>query len=168
MATHRISILGMQSQPYTGGSVYWQPAALVMTNDRWNPLVLTFADTSTRIGIYGVFNVPKNYVGSPKIIPVWTSSATSGNVVWDLDYRSVGGDNAESFDQTGQQQQLTATDAAPGAAWRRLETALNMTAGDLAVDDTVEYFFGRDGADASDTMAAAAVLVDLLFEYTDA
>jgi hypothetical protein len=138
------------------------------TNDVWSHLVLIYNDTATKLNCFGRFTVPKNYVGTAKIIVVWTATATTGNVVWDFDYRAVGGNDAESLDQTGFQESVTVTDAAPGAAHRRLEASATLTAANLAVDDEVEFQISRDGADASDTMAAAAMLFEVLFEYADA
>jgi len=60
-----------------------------------------FNDTATRDLLYGLFNVPKNYVGTASVIIVWTTTAITGNVVWDFDYRTVAGDDANSLDQAG-------------------------------------------------------------------
>lgn len=168
MATHRIPIIGWNTLPDNSGNVFFEPYPVKATNDRWDHGHFIFNDTSTRLELYGLFHVPKNYVGTAKIIIVWTTTAITGNVVWDFDYRAVGGDDAESLDQTGQQEALTVTDAAPGATDRRMEVSIALTSANLAADDTVEFLLARDGADAADTMAAAAQLVGLLFEYADA
>lgn len=167
MATWRVPILGFSTVPDSTGSVYLEPYTVKATNDVWKRLVYIFSDTSTRIGIYGGFAVPKNYVGTAKLVVVWTSTATSGNVVWDCDYRAVSGNDSESLDQTGNQESVSVTDAAPGAAHRRLEALLTLTGSNLAVDDEVEFALFRDGTDGSDTMSASAMLFELLFEYTD-
>lgn len=167
MATHRISILGPGTIPDTSGNVFFEPFDVKATNDVWDRLVCVFNDTATRIGLHGDFAVPKNYVGAPKIIVVWTSTAITGNAVWDFDYRAVGGNDTESLDQAGTQESVTVTDAAPGAALRRLEAEMALTAANLAVDDEVEFTFFRDGTDVAETMAAAGLLFRLLFEYTD-
>ena len=168
MATHRIPVLGFASVPDASGNVFLEPFDIKATNDAWDALVWIFNDTATRLGLHGRFVVPKNYVGSPKIIVVWSSTATSGNCVWDFDYRAVGGDDAESLDQAGTQESVSATDAAPGASLRRLEAPLSLTAANIAVDDEVEFTLFRDGADGADTMAAAAIVFSVLFEYVDA
>ena len=107
-----------------------------------------------------------NYVGNAKVIYVWTTTAITGNVVWDFDYRAVGGDNAESLDQATVQEAVTVTDAAPGATDRRMEVSINLTSANIAAGDTLEWLAARDGA-ASDTIAAAVGLVSLELEYTD-
>ena len=166
MATHRIPILTWAAVP-NAADVFFEPYNIKATNDIWDRMVLIFNDTSTRDGLAGGFTVPKNYVGSPKIVVVWTSTATSGNVVWDCDYRAVGGDDSESLDQTGTQESVTVTDAAPTAIHNRLAALMTLTASNLAVDDEVEFELFRDGT-AADTMAATAIVFAVLFEYADA
>ena len=166
MATHRIPILGWGTVPDTSGNVFFEPYNIKATNDVWDRLVLIFNDTATRLGCAGGFTVPKNYVGSPRIIVVWTSTAITGDAVFDFDYRAVGGNDVESLDQVGTQESVTVTDAAPGAAHRRLEAAMALTAVNLAVDDEVEFEVFRDGT-AADTIAAAVIVFAVLFEYQD-
>lgn len=168
MATHRISILGHNTVPDNSGSVFFEPYTVKATNDVWGLLAAIFNDTATRIGLRGAFNVPKNYVGSAAIIVVWTSTAITGDVEWDFDYRAVGGDDAESLDQASAQESVNQNDTAPSATDERMEASLALTASNLAVDDTVEFELFRDGTDAGDTMAAAAVVFDVLFQYADA
>ena len=168
MATHRIPIIGWSAVPDGSGNVFIEPYDVKATSDVWDSLVLIFNDTATRLGFRGRFVVPKNYVGTAKIIVVWTSTATSGDVEWDFDYRAVGGDDSESLDQAGTQESVNLNDTAPGAAHRRLECLLALTSANLAVNDEVEYELFRDGTDAGDTMAAAAIVFSVLFEYADA
>jgi hypothetical protein len=89
-------------------------------------------------------------------------------VEWDFDYRAVGGNDTESMDQSGTQESVNNNDTAPGAAHRRLECELTLTAGNFAADDEVLFTLFRDGTDAGDTMAAAAIVFQVLFEYADA
>lgn len=168
MATRRIPILGFPTVPDGSGNVFVEPYSTKATNDVWDKLVWIFNDTSTRMGLRGSFDVPKDYVGSPAIIVVWTATATSGDVEWDFDYRAVGGDDAESLDQSGTQESVNANDTAPSAAHERMEISLSLTAGNLAADDHLEFELFRDGTDAGDTMAAAAIVHSVLFEYADA
>lgn len=168
MATIRIPILGPGTIPDTSGNVFMEPFSVKATNDVWGRMVFVFNDTSTRDGLRGGFSVPKNYVSTAKIIVVWTSTVTTNNVVWDFDYRAVGGNDTESLDQSGTQESVTVTDAAPSAALERLEASMSLTDANLAVDDEVTFELFRDGANASDNMAGAALLFSLHFEYADA
>jgi hypothetical protein len=168
MATHRLPILGWQTRPGNTGNVFLESYTIKATNDVWGHNVFVFNDTATRDQLRGVFHVPKNYVGTANLVIVWTTTATSGDVEWDFDYRAVGGDNAESLDQTGNQQSVNSNDTAPGAANRRMEITIALTDGNFAADDTVEFTLFRDGTDAGDTIAAAVMLFGLFFEYNDA
>ena len=94
MATHRIPILNWATVPDDSGDVFIEPYSIKGSNDLWKRLVAIFNDTATRIGLHGGFTVPENYVGSPKIVIVWTSTATSGDVEYDYDYRAVGGNDS--------------------------------------------------------------------------
>ena len=168
MATHRINVLGWPTIPDTSGNVFFEQYDVKATNDVWDRLVLIFNDTATRLGLHGGFTVPKNYVGTAKIIIVWTSTAISGDVEFDFDYRAVGGDDTESLDQAGTQETVNLNDTAPSAAHERMEVALALTSANLAADDEVEFTLFRDGTDAGDTLAAAAIVFAVLFEYADA
>ena len=168
MATHRVPILGHGTTPDTSGDVFQEPYSIKAINGLWQRLVTIFNDTAARIGLRGGFAVPKNYVGTPKIIIVWTATATSGDVEWDFDYRAVGGDDSESLDQATAQESVNQNDTAPSAIHERMEVSLSLTAGNFAVDDEVEFELFRDGTDAGDTMAAAAIVFGVYFEYTDA
>ena len=84
MATHRIPILNTSTIPDDSGDVFFEPYDVKATNDVWKYLVLIFNVGSARDGVRGKFDVPQNYVGSPNIIVVWTSTATSGDVEWDF------------------------------------------------------------------------------------
>ena len=168
MATHQLSILGVNTLPDTSGSVFLEPYTIKATNDLWAMLVAIFNDTATDLFLSGQFVVPQNYVGSAAVIPVWTSTATTGNVVWGFEYRTIAGDDSASMDQATSEQDSTVTDAAPTAAHRRLTPTISPTATNFAAGETVEFRLSRDGTSASDTMAAAAILFDLLFQYADA
>jgi putative transposon-encoded protein len=168
MAIKRLPILGWPTKPDGSGDVFFEPFSIQATNDVWDRLVAVFNDTATRIGLHGGFAVPKDYVGSANLVLVWTSTAVAGNVAWDCDYRAVGGDDAESLDQAGTQESVTGTAAAPTAALNRLETSIAFTAANFSPDDEVEFTLFRDGTDAADTMAAAAILFGAFFEYADA
>lgn len=167
MATYRIPILGPQTLPDATGDVFQEPYNVKATNDFWRHLHFIFNDTATKISLYALFGVPKNYVSSAAWVIVWTSTATSGNVVWETAYRTVAGDDAASLDQATAEETQTVTDAAPTATDRRLETTITPTASNFAADETVELRFSRDGSSGSDTMAAAAQLVGLYFQYAD-
>ena len=173
MATHRIPILGWSARPDDTGECFFEPYDLLATNDVWDRLVGRFgannaAQPTVRHGIHGGFTVPKNYVASATLVIVWTATLTSGDVVWDFEYRAVGGNDAESLDQSGTQEATSVTDTAPSATHERMEATIDLTDDNFVADDEVEYFLARDGTDAADTMAGSALLFQALFEYADA
>lgn len=167
MSTYQLSILGPNTNPDTSGNVFFEPYPLKATNDIWKMLVAIFNDTATKLSLYGQFTVPQNYVGGGTFVFIWTAQLTTGNVVWTVDYRTVGGDDTTSLDQATAEETLSVTDAAPTATDRRLTPSVAATAANFAAGETVEFFVSRDGASGSDTMAGAATLVDVLFQYTD-
>lgn len=165
-------VLGWATRPDDTGDCFPEPYDVLATNDVWDRLVFRFgasnaAQPTVRAGVHGGFTVPKNYVGSAVLIIVWTATLTSGNVVFDFEYRTVGGNDTTSLDQSGTEESVTVTDAAPGAAHRRLEATVNLTSANLAADEEVEFFLARDGADAADTMAGSAILFNALLQYAD-
>lgn len=174
MATFRKSVLGASVAPNGSNKVTLEPYSRLATNDFWKHLIIRIdedgtnsAQLTTRAGFYFTFTVPQNYVGSPKIFIVWTATVTTGDAVFDVDYRAVGGDDAESLDQATAQESLTVTDAAPSAAHERNTPSVSLTAANLAAGDTVEMFVGCDGTDGADTLAAARIIHDVIFEYAD-
>ena len=170
MATHRIPLFGFNTLPDTSGNIFFEPFPIKATNDRWDHGNFVFNDTSTEIAVFGTFNIPKNYTTTtaPRIVVVWTATPSTGTIVWDFNYRAVGGDNSESLDQAGTQEALSVSDSAPTAGFNRMEAYLTLTAANLVADDTVEFDLTRDGSNASDTLAVAGLLFNLLFEYVDA
>lgn len=168
MATQQISMLA-NVNPDATGRCWMEPYDVVATNDVWKGLVFRFKDpgATEAHGLYGWLSVPQNYVGTAVVIPVWTSTATTGNCYWRITYRAISGDNTESMDQTSNQEQVRQVDVAPGAANRRLTPSITLTSANFAAGDTVEFLFERQSNSSDDTMAADAVLFDLLFQYAD-
>lgn len=168
MATHRIPILGAHTLPDTSGNVFFEPYPVKATNDFWDYAVVVFNDTSTELVLHGKFDVPQNYVGSAEIKVHWTSTPLTGAAVWDFNYRAIGGDDSESLDQATSQESVTVTDGPPTAANNRLTATMTLTAGNIAAGDTLQFQFVRDGSSASDTLAAAATVHEIVFQYDDA
>jgi len=168
MATHRIGILGWNTAPDAGGQVFFEAYNVKATNDIFRHLALIFNNSGATNGIYGAFVVPANYVGSPVFKLYWTSTAITGNIKMDLDYRAIGGNDTESLDQATFQENLTVTDTAPSAVNERMEATMAATAGNFAADDIVEFFLTRESGNAADTMAAAVQIHGFTFEYSDA
>lgn len=168
-------MLGSNILPDNTGECWFEPFSVLSINDRWPNGIFRFGSSNAaaptvRHGFYGSFLIPSNYVSTPVILPLWTASLTSGDVVWDLDYRIVGGNDTTSLDQSGEDEAVTVTDTAPGAAFRLLQPSFTLTAGNFSssADKILQFFLGRDGAAGGDTMAGSAILHDLIFRYNDA
>tara|TARA_R100001244_G_scaffold40818_3_gene36723 strand:- start:1265 stop:1762 length:498 start_codon:yes stop_codon:yes gene_type:complete len=165
MATFRMSILGFSTKPDSSGDVFPEPQSVKGTNDFFDQLVYIFNDSGTKIGLYGSFEVPENYVGGAKFVPAWDTTATSGDVEWDIDYRAVAA--GESVDQATAQEALNQNDTAGGSAHLLQVAELSATAGNFSPGDLVQYIIYRDGVDAGDTIAASVRLLKLNFEWTN-
>jgi hypothetical protein len=167
MATHETSIL-RHVNPDTTGQVWREPYSLKATNDVWKQLVwILNDDDATRAGLYGLFKVPNNFVGSASICIYWTAQVTTGNAVFDFEYRAVGGNDAESMDQSGTQESVTVTDAAPSAVNRELLAEISLTSGNFAAGDLVSFFLAIDGADGACTISDYCTLFEATFKYAD-
>lgn len=168
MAVHELLILGSATLPDTSGSVYPEPAAVNgEANDRYPAVVFVFADTSTRIKLGVAFRIPPNYVGTAKIGFVWFTTATSGKVVWEVDYTSIAA--TESSDPSADQESTSSTGVTvPGTARLLVVTEVSLTSSNLAAGDWVQMVLVRDGADTTnDTAAASAYLRGAYFSYSD-
>jgi hypothetical protein len=168
MATHRISIL-QAVQPDNTSRCWLEPYDVFATNDVWKHAIIRMANPAAGQtgGFYGLFEVPQNYVGSASVKINWTTSAITGNACFRFTYRSVAGDNTTSLDQTSQTEQVSVTDAAPGAAHRKMDAAFTVTAGNFAAGSLIEYLLERFDNSAADTIAADVVLHQASFEYAD-
>jgi hypothetical protein len=172
MATHRIPIIGSTAVPDDTGECYFERSDVLTTNGRWPMVVVRFGSAPTTNpavihGFYGSFIVPKNYVGSAVLVWKWSTALTAANnAIWEFEYRAVA--DTQSIDQTSQDEQITNTDADSATANIMLEDTGALTSGNFAVDDLVQYYFSRDALDANDTVAGAAYLPSLEFEYADA
>lgn len=169
MATHRLFVPAIAFLPDTSGNVYPKPSSIDDANDAAPHEILAFKDSGTRILAYTTFAVPKNYVGTPKLIVSWRTTATTGNVVVEVDTKAVA--DGESMDPASlNDDNGTSTVAVPGTAGLRKDTSFTLT-GTYAADDIVQLAVARDGAQNSgndDTLAAEWFLEGVFFEYADA
>ncbi len=166
MATFHLPIINAHTIPDTNGDTYFEPSNVAAGVDRYNHIVLAFTSQSARRGVYGKFAVPQNYVGSADLIVRWFTTATSGDVVFDVDYTAI--TISETYDPAGDQETATVTDTADATA-RDLNTAsIALTDGNFAAGDEVQFYLVRDAADAADTLAATAWVTGVYFQYADA
>lgn len=155
------------------GDAFFEPYSILATNDSFRHAVLRLgannaAAPTVKSGFYASIRIPEDYntSGTVTIEVEWTSTLTSGDAVFDFDYRSIGGNDTESLDQSGYTESLTVTDTAPSAANEKMTATMTVTASNLAAGDILEFFSGRDGADAADTLAGSAIVHSVILKYT--
>lgn len=168
MATHQISILNGSVLPDATGRVWAEPVDVTFgINDAWKYMIwaLQVPSSIQAHGLYGVFTLPNNYAAGANLVVVWSATAT-GNVRMRFSYRAVGGDSAESLDQTGSQESVNGTDSA--STRLRCMRSFPLTVANFLAGDTVQWFFERyDDGSNLDVNASLIYLHDLLFQYTD-
>jgi len=165
MGIHRLPILGVNTKP--NDPVFPEPYSVKATNDNWKHYGFIFPDTGSRDGISGMFTVPKGYVQGANLVIAWTSIITAGVLGWEFDYRAVGGDDAESYDQSTPQETILLTDDAPTSVNNRLVVVGALTDGNFSPDDDVEFELFRNGAGSLDTLVGDGILKRLFFQYSD-
>ena len=167
MATREILLRdALSPDPTNASAPFWQPASILDANDLHDGLqVLVFPDGSTKIGAMVEFELPTNYVGTPTFVIRWKSAATTGDVVWDVDYNTIG--VGETGDPSAYTESLTVTDTVAGTARLDSEVSVAATAGNFAVGDRVLITLSRDLVDSNDTMADEAELIGFKLTFTD-
>ena len=166
MATHRIPLL--VNVKTDTSDVFAEPQSVKGTNDFFDHLVWVFNDTSTKdtLQFISPVPVPENYSSGAKFVVSWDTTATTGDVEWDIDYRAIAA--GESFDQATAQESLNQNDTAGGSAHLRQDAELSATDGNFASGDLIQGLLSRDGTDAGDTISAAVRVFSFWFEYSDA
>lgn len=114
--------------------------------------------------------MPGNYVGTPvaKLIYKMTS-ATTGNVVWDVRIGATTPGDAVDEDAQDYGSANTTTSAVPGTAGHTKSETVTLSAADgLAASDLYSIRVARAAANASDTATGNAELLEVVLEYSDA
>ena len=156
--------MGHGTVPDTSGEVFFEPYTIKDTAAVIDPLVLIFNNSGTKDGLRGSFRVPENYVGTAKLLVVWTANATSGTFI--IDWSVLTRSGAEDMGAAATRTTETVTDTKTGTAFVREEASLTLTDADYAAGDEVLFEIFRDTI--NDTMAAAAIVFGIYFEYEDA
>jgi hypothetical protein len=124
---------------------------------------LDFTEGSTQYA-FQRFRLPQDWTGTVTIYLYWSSTATSGNAVWQLQTTCVA-DTEIVVDSTWNTVQ-TVTDATQGTT-NRLNTATiaSVTTTGCAAGELFKFRLYRDPAHASDTIAATARLISVQWVY---
>lgn len=130
------------------------PACKTGTNTQMG--VLDFADSSN-LSAQLHYALPTTWTGAIDARIKWLTSATSGNVVWQLSTICVA--DAET-DDPAFNTASTVTDAAKGTTLQTNDAAITgVTATGCAAGELMHLKIQRDAAHASDTLAATARLI---------
>lgn len=170
MATHEIPILGAFTAPDTSGDVFFEPAevAMALGTAVFDSLqVLTMvAPTGSDIGVYGKFNIPQNYVGTPVLV-IRGAIGEAANTLG-FGFQQLSRDANESIDTV-----LEAEDLTNNASWTppAIEDIFELTititpAAAYVAGDEVFFFFFRD--DSVDDQTGEFYLTGLFLRYNDA
>lgn len=168
MATIRIPILGnsLSLTDNPNWAAYSSYNATVV-----HDFAAWFFNATATGSLRGQFQVPKNFVaGSTKLIILWTSVTTAGNVVWQAEHRAMLPATSLVDDNTSPAARTDSitTASKPGAADRLETDTITLTDTDWTVDDLVTLTLQRLGADASDTKSDFAAVAGITLEYADA
>lgn len=167
MATHDLDITGLFSpDPANTAGPFAEWSTVLDSNDRYPHMVWAFPDSGTKLSMSARFKIPQNYIGTPKLIVQYRTTATSGNLVLDYEYTAIA--TGESGDPSADQETGTATDAVPGTARLFDTVTFTLTGSNFAVADNVLLKVSRDGADGADTLAATCYVEAVIFQYADA
>jgi hypothetical protein len=134
-------------------------------------LCYVMADGGSDEGMYGSFKIPKNYVGSPKIVVTGVLDGSPGaSDTLGFGFRKRAIANNESADGTFDAEETVSSTIGSGGSNHAdedlIELSITLTAGDYAVDDQVHFYLYIDASGT--TYAGNFLLTDLELEYTDA
>jgi hypothetical protein len=173
MATHRKSILNQSTRLDSG--VFPDSVANQITEattpSLGDVLCYVLADGGADEGLYGRFAIPKNYVGTPKIVLKGVLDGAPGaadTLGFGVRKRAVA--NNEAADGTFDAEQVVSaiigSDGTNHADEDLIELSITLTGGDYAVDDEVFFYVYLDASGTS--YAGNVLLTGVEFEYADA
>ena len=171
MTQFRLPILNWSTRPDDSGDSYFEPYDILATNDIVRRMILRMgrnnaAEPSVKSGVYGSFVVPRNYLQTPDpvVIVDWTSTVSSGNVVFQFEFAIAAGDDA-GLDPAGWSSVYRVTQNVGGANWRKTAGIAISPGNWFSVDTLVNFYFTRLGTDAADNKPGSALVFDLAFQY---
>lgn len=123
--------------------------------------VAQFTDVGSTQAVQDHIQLPSDWVGSIDVNAVWRSTATTGNIVWQIRTSCVAdGEVAPTTWNTPS----TVTDAAKGTTLQfNTASITGITTTGCSAGEELFFEFFRDNAHASDTLASAGELISLMF-----
>jgi len=145
------------STPTTNPAV---AACVTGTNTQYG--VAQFADGANSLSVQDHFTLPGDFTGNIDVDGYWRTSATTGNVVWQVSTICVA--DAETGDPAFNTAS-TVTETAKGTTLQFNSFSMtSITITGCAANEEMFFKFFRDPANASDTLAATADLIALRFK----
>jgi hypothetical protein len=151
VGTFRLPILGPNTLP--GATVFPDRVGNQITAATapsvGSQLCFVMNDAGADEGLYGDFLVPKNYVGSPKIVAKGILDGAPGaSDTVGSGFRKRAVANNESADGTFDAEQTVSSTVGSGGSGHsdedQLELSITLTAGGYSVDDVVHFYFYID------------------------
>lgn len=166
MATHRIPIISQNCLPDSGVFFDRVGNQITAANQVGNQLAMVMADGGADEGFFDSFSIPKNYVGTPKIVVKGILDGAMTTVTLQFGVKGItvadneAADAAYSTEDTGS---ITA-DHADEDKFEVSITLTNFTG--FAVDDEVHYYLYVDASGNSYTGNILVTQVE--FQFVDA
>lgn len=170
MATHDIPILGFATLPDSSGNVFFQALETALVTTAANLLNLGFVmpdPGAADEGLFGKFNIPQNFVASPRLVIRGVLNGTPANTLAFGLQQTGGIAPSETVDVAYETE-----DTANNAVWTGFvdedlyEEIITITpASAYVAGDEVFYFFYRDGS--VDDATFQFVLTGLFLRYND-
>lgn len=174
MATRTINLPISAALPASGATSNAAPELVTVESSGASPKVRFWEarfDSATNEHLWWAFELPSNYVGTPKVRLNWKANVTSGDVRWAAVVAAITpGDADTPNEKAPAAENAQATTVNATEARRLVATEITLTNADsMAAGDWVALCVYRDASDAGDTVNANdAELVSVAFTYADA
>lgn len=174
MATHRIPVAIIKPDSGCPLDLVSNQITAAASPSVGDLLAYVLADGGSDEGLYIKFSIPKNYVGSPKLIVRGVLDGAPGAAhVLAFSFRKRAIADNEAADGAFDAEQTSSATIGSGGSNHSdedvVEQSITLTAGDYAVDDDVYGYIAIDASVNDYTGNVLLIAEDsILFEYADA
>lgn len=169
MATHDLPILGAMTAPDSSGKVFFQTLEAAETIgtgvfDTLQVLTIQAPAAAGDVYVYGKFNIPQNYVGTPVLVIRGILGEAANVLGFGLQVLHL--DDNDTVDAAWEAEDVNSETISGYAAEDMYEQTITITPVDFSVGHEIFFrFFREDGAD---TQTGEFHLTGLFFRYNDA
>lgn len=155
--------------PDTGSEVWKEPFSILATGSQHNQLALRFGSQSftTDVGANAYIISPTQTSGSPELFFTWTTRVPSGNVMWAVAYRIIGGYDTTALNTSSSYTVISASFAAPTTGFNRMTASFALTGITPSSEDSVQIRLFRIGSNKTNDSALDAVVTDVLYRINE-